>query len=115
VIFGRLLVVLIVSMVRILVYMLAMIVIMTVTVIMTVIMTVTMTVTMVASMVVSMIFPAKMVVPVSSVQNLDLNQVENQSYARDQKHNPSLNFWRLEKTICRFNKQPKCHYPHRGD
>jgi hypothetical protein len=89
------------------VYMLAMIVIMTVTMIVTV--------TMVASMVVSMIFPAKMVVSVSSVQNLDLNQVENQSYARDQKHNPSLNFWRLEKTICRFNKQPKCHYPHRGD
>ena len=112
-IFCRLLVVLIVSMVRILVYLLAMIVIMTVTVIMTVIMT--MTVSMVASMVVSMIFPAKMVVPVSSVQNFDLNQVENQSYARDQKHNPSLNFWRLEKTICRFNKQPKCHYPHRGD
>lgn len=110
-IFGRLLVVLIVFMFRILVYMLAMIVIMTVTGIMTV----TVTVTMVASMVVSMIFPAKMVVSVSSVQNLDLNQVENQSYARDQKHNPSLNFWRLEKTICRFNKQPKCHYPHRGD
>ena len=106
-IFGRLLVELIVSMFRILVYMLAMIVIMTVTMIVTV--------TMVASMVVSMIIPAKMVVPVSSVQNLDLNQVENQSYARDQKHNPSLNFWRLEKTICRFNKQPKCHYPHRGD
>ena len=70
-IFGGLLVVFIISMFRILVYKLAVIVIMTVTVIMTVIMT--MTVTMVASMVVSMIFPPEMVVPVSGVQNLDLD------------------------------------------
>jgi hypothetical protein len=52
---------------------------------------------------VSVMIPAKMVVTISGVQNFDLNQVEDQSNTSDQKHNPAMNFWRFEESVCRFD------------
>ena len=83
----------------------AVVMVMVVAVVMIVVMTVTMTMIM--------IFTSKVIVSLSRVQNLDLNQIENKAKTRNKEHHTAHNFWRVKKSLRRFNKQPNCHNPNR--
>ena len=94
-----------VVMVMVMAVVMAVVMVMVVAVVVIVVMTVTMTMIM--------IFTSKVIVSLSRVQNLDLNQIENKAKTRNKEHHTAHNFWRVKKSLRRFNKQPNCHNPNR--
>ena len=73
---------------------------------------VTVTVVMIMSAAI-VILASQMVVSVPRVQDFDLDQVEDETNDRHNKHRESFHLRRLIKSIRSLDDQPNSHYPHR--
>jgi hypothetical protein len=59
------------------------------------------------------ILASQMVVSVPRVQDFDLDQVEDETNDRHNKHRESFHLRRLIKSMRSLDDQPNSHYPHR--
>jgi len=74
-----------------------------------------MAVTMIVAASMISVVASQMVVSISGVQNLDLNQIENQADNCHDQHDPSFHLWWLKEPLGSFHTQPDGHDPHRGN
>lgn len=61
------------------------------------------------------VFTAKVVMTVTLVENLDLDQVKDQAQHSHNDHSEALNVWLLPEPLRCFDHEPDGHDPHSGD
>lgn len=76
---------------------------------------VSMVVIMVTMVMIVVVLSAQMVVSVTRVQDLHLNQVENEAHDGDDKHDVALHLRWLEEALTGLDKEPDGHNPDGGD
>jgi len=74
--------------------------------------TVTVTGTTAMSMVMALVITAEVIMTITLVKNLDLDQIEEQADNRDDEHSEAFDLIFLSEAVCSFNTQPDRHDPH---
>lgn len=58
---------------------------------------------------------SKMVVTISRVEDLHLDQVENEAHHSDNEHQVSVDSWGHKESLSCLDEEPDCHNPDSGD
>ena len=61
------------------------------------------------------VLATQVVVTLSRVQNLHLNEVKDESDASNGEHLGAHNLWGHKESLCRLDEKPDGHYPDRCD